>query len=71
MLYVLYVHPDYRRRGAGNLFMEWGTRKADELGLNSYIEASEMGKMLYLKHGFEVVSQGKIHGTIDDKDKTE
>ena len=32
--------------------MEWGTRKADELGLEIFTEASPLGYQLYSKHGF-------------------
>ena len=32
--------------------MKWGVQKADELSLDSFIEASESGKLLYEKFGF-------------------
>lgn len=31
--------------------MEWGTREADELGLETWLEATALGSMLYDKHG--------------------
>ena len=35
--------------------MEWGIRKADRLGLEIFIEATEEGLPLYRKHGFAVL----------------
>jgi len=32
--------------------MEWGVRKADELGLEAYIDATAEGKPLYENYGF-------------------
>ena len=52
VIYFTFTHPQYRNRGAGHLLMEWGTRKADELGLEIFVEASPLGFQLYSKHGF-------------------
>ena len=52
--------PEYRRKGAAELIMRWGTKKADELGLNCFVEASPLGKPLYLKHGFQVVEDWEL-----------
>ncbi|MCJ1247290.1 hypothetical protein MMC30_004504 [Trapelia coarctata] len=54
-LAILFTHPDHRNRGAGSLLTEWGTRKADESGLEAYVESSVMGKPVYEKCGFVVV----------------
>jgi len=51
--------PDHHRRGAGGMLVKWGTDKADELGLLSYLEASPQGKGLYLKHGFQAIRELK------------
>lgn len=32
----------------------WGTKKADELGLESYVESTEDGQGFYEGHGFKV-----------------
>ena len=40
--------------------MEWGTKKADELGLEIFIEASPLGSQLYTKHGFRVLEIAEI-----------
>jgi hypothetical protein len=39
--------------------MEWGIKKADELGLPSYIEARDIGRGFYEAFGF------KVEGDID------
>lgn len=35
--------------------LEWGTRKADELGLESFVESTEMARRTYEKQGFYVI----------------
>jgi hypothetical protein len=32
--------------------LEWGMKKADELGIEGYVEATDAGRMLYQKYGF-------------------
>ena len=41
------VHPDHRRRGVGSMLVQWGIDKADSLGLESAVEASDQGRYLY------------------------
>jgi predicted acetyltransferase len=47
-----------RRRGAGTAALTSGLKKADEMGLPVYLEASIMGRPLYAKYGFQDVSIG-------------
>lgn len=54
VIYVSHTHPDYRRQGAGHMMMEWGIRRADELGLECFVEASPLGYQLYSKYGFRL-----------------
>jgi len=37
--------------------VRWGTARADEVGLESWIEASGLGRPLYVKHGYIAVSE--------------
>jgi hypothetical protein len=37
--------------------MKWGTDKADELGIECYVESSPEGKGLYEKFGFRTVRE--------------
>jgi len=54
-LFLLVVLPEYHRKGAGTMLLRWGLERADELGLEAYLEASMMGRPLYEKFGFQVV----------------
>jgi len=63
-LQLCFTHPDYRNRGAGKLIMEWGVRIADSLGINAYVEATEMGKHLYAKFGFIMVSKDEVNTSV-------
>jgi GNAT superfamily N-acetyltransferase len=53
LLSVLVVHPDHQRRGLGARQLQWGLDKADELGVQAYLESSPKGKGLYAKYGFK------------------
>ncbi|KAL8947502.1 MAG: hypothetical protein Q9222_006221 [Ikaeria aurantiellina] len=55
LLNICFVHPDFRRRGAGSLLVDWGINKADELGLEAFIEAAMPAIPLYLRHDFKVM----------------
>lgn len=49
------VHPSHRHRGVGSLLMTWGIKVAQESNLESFIEASESGRMLYEKFGYRML----------------
>jgi GNAT superfamily N-acetyltransferase len=55
MLNQLGTHPDHQGRGAAKMLLDWGLRKADEEGLVVYLNATEVGRRVYEKRGFEVV----------------
>lgn len=57
LLGTLTTHPDYQRKGAGIMMLEWGLKEADRLGLPAYLEASPAGKPLYERYGFENVGE--------------
>lgn len=54
MLNSLATHPDHQGRGAGNLLLDWGVKKADNEGLVTYLDATQIAKPIYEKRGFEV-----------------
>ncbi|RFU81553.1 hypothetical protein TARUN_647 [Trichoderma arundinaceum] len=56
-LKLLHTDPVHQRRGAGSMCLRWGAAEADRLGLVSYLEASEEGRLLYEKHGYKEVDR--------------
>ena len=60
----MFVSQESRRQGVGRKLMEWGIKIADELGLESFIEASQDGIPLYLGFGF--VSVGHVFLTAEN-----
>lgn len=46
--------------------MRWGVEKADSLGVESFIEATEMGRILYAKYGFVLVSIDQVNTNVPD-----
>jgi ribosomal protein S18 acetylase RimI-like enzyme len=69
VLDYLCVDPAFQRQKVGSKLMEWGVKKADELGLEAVVESTSCGKGLYAKHGFvwqkdvQWVADGIDHGT--------
>lgn len=59
ILEMLTTHPDHGRRGAGGMLVKWGTDRADDLGLESYLESSAQGRFLYQRHGYQPVREIK------------
>jgi len=53
LMATLVVSPDYQRCGIGAALLEWGLKRCDEEGLECWIDATDEGKGLYLKHGWE------------------
>lgn len=53
VLDTLVTLPQHERRGAGSMLVRWGTERADEAGVEAYLEASPMGAPMYARHGFE------------------
>jgi GNAT superfamily N-acetyltransferase len=44
--------PEHRKLGIGHLLMQWGLEKADERGLDIWIEAAPPAVPFYERHGF-------------------
>lgn len=55
----IWVLPEYQSRGIGKALLEEGLRKADEVGVACYLEATKEGKRMYEKFGFEVEGRGE------------
>jgi len=63
------THSQERRRGAGMMMMEWGTKKADEMGLDAFVEATDDGYPLYKAAGFVTVNEFVLD--VEDKQEGE
>ena len=37
------------------MLVRWGCQKADEVGVEAFLEASPMGAPMYARHGFQAV----------------
>ncbi len=46
---ILAIDPAYQRKGVGARLVEWGTKKADDLGFEACVESSIFGKGLYVR----------------------
>ena len=55
-LSALVVHPDFRRRGAGTMLVDWGIKAADAKGWPVTLCASPMGQLLYQHLGFKQIA---------------
>lgn len=60
---MIVTSPEHRRRGAASLLMKWGIDKADEAGVEMYIESSVAGKPLYEKFGLRELKVMKFDMT--------
>ena len=69
MIDLCFVRPTYRRRGAGRLLVEWGLQKADELGLEAFVESTLDGKPLYESCGFTTMNEFDLKATPPQETK--
>jgi len=54
---ALWVLPEYRQRNIGEVFFKWFTERVDELGLEAYLEGTQMGSNLYKRLGFVTIDR--------------
>lgn len=64
----VFTHPDYRRQGVAQKILDWGIKKADELGLEIFLEATPPSKPLFEKQGFVVIKENITTPETDDPD---
>ncbi|CAO2654109.1 Nn.00g108420.m01.CDS01 [Neocucurbitaria sp. VM-36] len=57
---TLVTLPQHERRGAGSMLVRWGCERADEAGVEAYLEASPMGAPMYARHGFQAVKEVEL-----------
>lgn len=68
-LFNIFTHPSYRRRGAAQLMLDWGVNKADELGLDIFLDSTPQGRPLYEVNGFTYVEENVTELTIESPDE--
>lgn len=68
-LFIIYTHPDYRRKGVGQQFMDWGIKKADEMEVDFYLDSTPYGKPLYEVNGFEYIEENVNHPKRENPDE--
>lgn len=61
------VLPEYQKRGIGQALMAWGLTQTDQLGLESYIEATPVGRKLYERCGYRMIARVDIDIKDDDR----
>lgn len=66
-LWLIFTHPDYRRRGAGSLLMKWGIDTAEEKDWPVTVFASPMGELLYASHGFQKIATKVVRFDGEDE----
>ncbi|KAF2830387.1 hypothetical protein CC86DRAFT_367163 [Ophiobolus disseminans] len=60
--HVIAVHPDYQRKGVGQLLMDFGIGVAQKAELPIYIESSQEGVRLYEKLGCRRLKEPRKYG---------
>lgn len=48
------------------MLVEWGTKKADELGMESFVESTLAGKPLYESCGFMTMNKFKLSPSLPE-----
>ncbi|KAI0484976.1 acyl-CoA N-acyltransferase [Xylariaceae sp. FL0804] len=68
-LFTLFTHPDWRRRGIGQKLLNWGIKKADDMGVEMFLDSTVEGKPLYEANKFHVVEKTVIVPQNDNPDE--
>jgi len=60
------VRSGRQRKGVGKMLVKWGVQKADEFGIECFVEATDAGQKLHSKFGFSTLLKvlvGAEYGT--------
>ena len=66
-LRMMATHPEYWRKGAGRLAMQWGVDEADRQKVAVVMFASPLGKHLYERYGFRELGVVTVRVEGDDE----
>lgn len=61
---MCYTDPGYRRHGVAGMMMNWGTNKADELGVECFLASSDIAIPTYQHSKFLVIDRTDEDMTI-------
>jgi GNAT superfamily N-acetyltransferase len=50
----MFTDPKHQRRGVGTKLLKWGVERADEMGAEMFLEATQIGRHMYEQNGFQV-----------------
>jgi len=56
-LELVATRKEWQGRGAAGMLLRWGVQRADEDGVEAYLEASPEGKPVYERYGFREVER--------------
>lgn len=63
--HVMAVHPEYQRKGIGEMIFKYGMSISEQTGLPTYIESSGEGVRLYEKMGSRRLKEKVVHRSED------
>lgn len=65
------VRQDHQRKGVGSLMLAWGVKKAEELDVECFVEATDAGRQLYEKFGFTTLMKVLVDAENGTKERHE
>ena len=60
MLSFLFVDPEYQRQGIGSLLLQWGLKKADEMGAKIWLTSTPKAASMYGRNGWKVMDRHEV-----------
>ena len=67
---IVFIHLNHRRRGGARLVLEWGIKNVEEMGVEMWIDAWPMGKVVCPYFGFIVVEKNVLNPKRENSDET-
>ena len=57
VLDIIFTDPKHQHRGAGSKLVKWGVDRADEMGVEVFLESTRYARHMYEQHGFKLKEQ--------------